>query len=237
MDFPIVLLPGLDGTGELLHDLEVALVDLGCRVQIMSYPADEPLGYSGLVDWVVERLPRERCILIGESFSGPIAIEIAVRQPGRVAGLVLAATFARCPLPTFISSMASILDPMRAPRFLRRLMLLGDFADTRLATKLDDVLSTVSSTVVRARVREILRVDKRDLLRSIKVPCLYLSGRRDKLVRARVGREIATLVPRCRVLSLDAPHMLLATHALEVAIAISEFGSKDVEGADERARS
>lgn len=229
MAYPIVLLPGLDGTGELLRDLEAALSRGGSRVHVLAYPPDEALGYVELVDWVVERLPRERCILIGESFSGPIAIEIAARQPGRLAGLVLAATFARCPLPRFILRLVGTLDPIRAPRFVRRLMLLGAWADTRLAKKLDDVLSTVPPIVVRARVREVLRVDKRHLLKLIQVPSLYLAGRRDKLVRGRVGCEIAALIPRCRVLSLNAPHMLLATHALEVAIAIREFSMKEIE--------
>ena len=81
---PIVLLPGMDGTGVLLADLKTRLLKRR-RVEVISYPANPALGYSTLTAHVIERLPLGRCVILGESFSGPIAIEAAASEPDRIA--------------------------------------------------------------------------------------------------------------------------------------------------------
>src|SRR5262245_9060176 len=90
---PLVLLQGMDGSGALLTELVECLASFR-PVLVISFPNDKPLTYDDLTACVVERLPESRFVLLGESFSGPIAIEVAARQQ-RVAGLVLAASFAR----------------------------------------------------------------------------------------------------------------------------------------------
>src|SRR6266849_5616303 len=90
----VLLLPGLDGTGQLLRDLSEQLA--GHRpVHVISYPVDRPLDYGQLTALVEARLPNGQFVILGESFSGPIAIEIAAREKQRVAGLILASSFAR----------------------------------------------------------------------------------------------------------------------------------------------
>jgi len=44
----------------------------------------------------------DRCVLIAESFSGPVAISLAARHPGKVRCLVLCATFAVSPFRTLL---------------------------------------------------------------------------------------------------------------------------------------
>src|SRR5262245_31175156 len=83
----IAVLPGMDGSGLLLTDL-VQRLALQRPVRLISYP-NEPLSYDDLTQFVVERIPNRRFAILGESFSGPIAIEIAATQP-RVTGLILA---------------------------------------------------------------------------------------------------------------------------------------------------
>jgi pimeloyl-ACP methyl ester carboxylesterase len=84
----IVLLPGMDGTGELLRPLAEQL-STHRLVQLVSYPVDRSLSYEELVPYVRERLPGDRFVILGESFSGPIAIETAATE-SRTAGLILA---------------------------------------------------------------------------------------------------------------------------------------------------
>jgi hypothetical protein len=52
----LVLLPGLDGTGELYDAFTAALADI--ETQVVSYPPDRELGYSELEQFIRERLPR-----------------------------------------------------------------------------------------------------------------------------------------------------------------------------------
>ena len=69
----IVLLPGLDGTGELFKPFIDSLPP-GIEPILVSYPPKEKLGYGELSDYVMSRLPKdEEYLLVGESFSGPIA--------------------------------------------------------------------------------------------------------------------------------------------------------------------
>ena len=62
---PIVLLPGMDGTGELLADLRDRLLPAH-PVSIVAYPMDRPLGYEALTAFVLERLPEGRFVILGE---------------------------------------------------------------------------------------------------------------------------------------------------------------------------
>ena len=218
----IVLLPGLDGTGELLKDLHARL-SAHRQVRVIAYPTDKPLGYGQLTALVEELVPDERFVLLGESFSGPIAIEIAARQKARVAGLVLASTFARHPMPSLFAGLAKVFDHTRVPRFVVEAALLGTMGTPEIKATLARVLSEVSSDVVRLRVAEALRVDKRHVLQEVACPTLCLTGRRDRLVGRNHTSELQSALPECEVRVFDAPHMLLQTHALEAAEAIDRF--------------
>src|SRR5690349_11358194 len=94
----LVLLPGLDGTGELFSRFVASL--RSHDVQVVDYPRDRALGYAALEEFVRERLPREMdYFLLAESFSGPIAISIAASSPSHLKGLILCGSFAANPLP------------------------------------------------------------------------------------------------------------------------------------------
>jgi pimeloyl-ACP methyl ester carboxylesterase len=120
----ILLLPGLDGTGELLNDLRHRL-SVHRQVTIIDYPMNRPLDYDQLTTFVGERVPSERFIILGESFSGPIAIQIAVQEKVRVAGLILASTFAKHPLPAIFAVLAKVFDHTWMPHSIVEGALLG----------------------------------------------------------------------------------------------------------------
>ncbi|MBO6549014.1 MAG: alpha/beta hydrolase, partial [Rhizobiales bacterium] len=87
----IILLPGLDGSGLFFEGFR-RLLPSSITTQIISYPRDEGLSYSDIVDQIYEQLPRDRdYIILAESFSGPVAIEIATLAPLKLKGLVLVA--------------------------------------------------------------------------------------------------------------------------------------------------
>ncbi|MEJ7807867.1 MAG: hypothetical protein WKG03_18345 [Telluria sp.] len=97
----LVLLPGMDGTGDLFADFVRALGDAVVSL-VVSYPAGEALDYAGLTEFARARLPRDRpFVLLGESFSGPVAIALAASRPPGLMALILSCTFARNPTPVF----------------------------------------------------------------------------------------------------------------------------------------
>ncbi len=218
---PILLLPGMDGTGELLKPL-AARLSLSSPVHIVSYPLHEPLGYDDLAAFAAGLAPKERFVILGESFSGPVAIEIAAREP-RAAGLILASSFAWHPFPSLFAPLARMLDLKRIPSKIVEAALLGTAGTPELKARLRELLEKLPREIVQARTAEVLRADKRSRLRQIACPVMCLYGRFDRVTGKQCVQQILLAQPRCQVRRFDASHMLLETHPDEAARAIDEF--------------
>jgi pimeloyl-[acyl-carrier protein] methyl ester esterase len=167
-------------------------------------------------------VPNRPFAVLGESFSGPIAIEIAATDP-RAVGLVLASSFARHPLPALFTVLARLLDLRWLPKRIIAAVLMGSTATPELTARLRRVLATLPHKVLQYRAREVLRVDKRNRLREVTCPVMCLQGRFDRLVSKRQVDEILTAQPRCHVHWFDSSHMLLATHPDAAVKAINQF--------------
>lgn len=130
----LVLLPGMDGTEILFAPLPAALPNW-LRVQVVTYPSEGGNGYEDLLPPVlaaVTRLPN--CFVLGWSFSGPLALQVAALLPDRVRGVILGASFV-LPPNRWLPRLRFLLRPgvVGCIRFLRRLPLwLGTPADSLL---------------------------------------------------------------------------------------------------------
>lgn len=221
----VVILPGLDGTTALLDAFCARLEALGVAARAIAYPVDRPMGYDALEPLVREALPvAEPFVLVGESFSGPLAIRIAADPPTGLAGLVLSTTFARAPVP-LLSPLASLVRfaPGRPPLALLSWVLLGRWATPQLREGLTHALRAVTPDVLRTRAAETLRVDASDVLGAIRVPVLQLVARNDRLLGASTWKELAARIPVSRTVQLPGPHLLLQTATEDAAQAISAF--------------
>ena len=90
----LVLLPGLDGTGALFRRFVAEVEDISALV--IGYPTDEVRSVPELVSLVESRLPASgRLVLLGESFSGRVALELAARVRDRVDAVILVASLGR----------------------------------------------------------------------------------------------------------------------------------------------
>jgi pimeloyl-ACP methyl ester carboxylesterase len=191
----------MDGSGVLLTALIESLASFR-PVHVISFPNDRPLTYDDLTTFVLRRTPGERFVVLGESFSGPIAIEVAATQR-RVAGLILASSFARHPMPTLFAPLARMLDLRWVSARIVEATLLGSAESLDLKEGLARVLAKLPREVLRARAWEALRIDKRNRLRAVTCPILYLHGRFDRLVRKKCLDEITSLHPRCEVRTFE----------------------------------
>jgi pimeloyl-[acyl-carrier protein] methyl ester esterase len=96
-----LVLPGMDGTGQLLGRFLEALGP-EVRAIVVSYPIAQALDYSQLEACARKMLPSDQpFVLSGESFSGPIAVSIAASSPNGLRGLVLCCSFVKNPRPEF----------------------------------------------------------------------------------------------------------------------------------------
>ena len=94
----LMLLPGMDGSGQLFDEFAAALGG-EFALSIVRYPVDGG-GYAELEAIARQAIPPTGpYVILGESFSGPIAVSLAAPADDRCLGLVLCAAFARNPLP------------------------------------------------------------------------------------------------------------------------------------------
>lgn len=223
----LVLLPGMDGTGDLFSAFVAAI---RVPTQVVRYPVDQPLGYPALVDRVVAELPQdEPYVLLGESFSGPIALAIAALKPPLLRGVVLCCSFASNPRPS-LAPLARLVPclPGKPPPWTMMPLLAGRFATPELRESLARAVAQVSPAVLRHRLAAVARVNAMPDLPSIEVPLLYLQATQDRLVPASAARTVLQHVAGSRLVTIDAPHLLLQVRPGEAAGAIQDFiGSID----------
>lgn len=199
----LVLLPGLDGTGHLFAGL---LPHLGTGVcpTVIAYPQDASLGYRELIEYTRARLPPGPLVILGESFSGPIAIALAASHP-EVRGLIMCCTFARTPWP--LPRASARLARLSALQGVGLRLALGRFATTANLQAITKVVAAVPADVIERRLREILTVDVTSELSRLQAPVLSLQASHDRLVPRQ---------PLPNPMELTGPHFLLQ-HAPEAA--------------------
>ncbi len=157
----LLLLPGMDGTGRLFAPL-LACLPPSLTAITVSYPLDKPLGYDGLLT-LVEEAARglDDFLVVGESFSGPLALMLASRNPPGIRGVVLCASFVRFPL-SIPEQWRGMVRPWMfriQPTWLISLVLLGRHAWGPVGRLLRESIRSVSPEALGARAAAVAGVD------------------------------------------------------------------------------
>lgn len=221
----LVLLPGLDGTGQLLAEFAASLSP-EIKVIVASYPLETPLCYAELEAVARSFLPLDQpYFLLGESFSGPIALSIAASSPPGLRGLILCCSFARNPLPLLapFRPIFGVVPVAALPTALLSFFTLGRFSSPTLRKALAQSLRLAAPSVLRARACAALSVDVSDRVSGIKLPMLYLRASEDRIVPKASSELIASLAPNTKIVEFEAPHFLLQTLSAPVAAVVANF--------------
>jgi len=225
LDLVLVLLPGLDGTGILFRQF-VEAIRASVDTQIITYPADQPLVYAELETLVREALPRNRpYVVLGESFSGPIAIRLGAKPPAGLVGLILCVTFAKNPYPllAWAGPWASTVPVTALPSWLRAGFMWGAAATEQARDESDLATAMVGQAVLQHRIAAVLKVDETDSLARIRMPTLVLQASDDHVVPRSATEHLLRTLPSAELVELRGPHMLLQIRAAECAAAATRF--------------
>lgn len=220
----LVLLPGMDGSGELFGPLIEALGP-EVPVVVLRYPGDRALGYAGLSAIASEALPKGPHVLLGESFSGPVATMLAAEVRPDLKGLVLCCSFVRNPRPA-LAPMRWLLRalPMRwAPLKLLGRVLMGRWSTPALQDRLTAAMASLSPMAMRARLHAVLAVDATAALAAGRVPLLYLQASADLVVPRSAAALVQTIRSDTRLVRIEGPHFLLQANPEKAAKAIKAF--------------
>jgi pimeloyl-[acyl-carrier protein] methyl ester esterase len=217
----LFILPGMDGTGELSRDFCAALAQRDISARALRYPGDQALGYEPLEATAREHLPSTPFVLLGESFSGPIAIRLAADAAlTQLRGVVLSTTFARAPHALF-KPISPLIDlaPTQLPMPILSWFLFGRWSTSALRTQLANALKTVDAIALRERLKAVLHNDARSSLSAITGPRLQLIARQDRLIP--ISEKL--IGPADDMLYFDGPHLLLQTEINKTADAVAAF--------------
>lgn len=225
MKITLVLLPGMDGTGELFQPF-ISAIDDKFVVKVVTYPDFEPLGYSDLEPIVRSALPTDGpFVILGESFSGPVAISVAASHPRGLIGLILCCTFTRNPRPR-LRSLGFLIGALPVGSFFIRgvgVALLGRFSTRALREMFLKAVINVAPETLRARLRSVLGVDVTRELAAVEVPILYLRAEADAVVPVAAGELIKSIQSGTKLVEIDAPHCLLQAAPRKAAQVVGEF--------------
>lgn len=236
---PLVLVPGLAGGFELLGPLARILAR---HFQVISYQlrgeddcfalrrrfdrGDLVEDLREFLDWFgLERPP-----VLGVSFGGVLALELAMRWPHRLQALMtqgVGARFerglvqqvagwvlSRYPLPSdspFVNQFFNLLFSSR-----QQPSALFEFV-TRQCWQTDQ-------SVITHRFRLVKSFDPGESLAEVRVPTLLLAGQRDLLVSPNSLRELACGIAGSRWINLpDCGHLAFISHAERIAAEVRRF--------------
>jgi pimeloyl-ACP methyl ester carboxylesterase len=221
----LYLLPGLDGTGELFEPFVEAAPDWANPI-VIRYDSIVPKSYAELASEVSAQIDRRRRFLVlGESFSGPVAVLAAASDERNLAGVILCATFVTNPLlslalaPDFLVGLAV--------KFARRSRILdpvfGFTASAEIEQLAGHAIASVSDEVFIRRTCEIRDVDVTSELSRLACPVLYLKAIRDRLIPGRAHARVLRARPETATASIDSTHLLLQTRPRDAWAAIGQF--------------
>ncbi len=220
----LVLLPGLDGTDVFYRPL-VAALDPSIATLTLTYP-DVTARYEDLLAYVrqsIAHLPE--CYVLASSFSGPLAVMLAMAEPGRVRGVILAATFARFPRPELRPFRFAVAWPLVwLLRTMRRIPIWfsRERADPWRRAKAE-TWSRVSARTLTRRVRMLFEVDVRTSLRDCTQPVLCLAFRDDDVVPEWNAQELVDRLRAATLVTLPGNHLAIWSEAHAVAREVAAF--------------
>lgn len=220
----LLLLPGLDGTGDLFAPLVSALPNEIDPV-VVSYPGDELLGYAELKQLVRKSIPDcQPYALLGESFSGPIAVSLAAEKPGNLRALILSCSFVRSPSISLLllRRLIPVVPTHSSLARIARNYLLGANSQ-ELRQLVDQCLSKVAPKIIRHRIISVATADESEALRSVSSPTLYLAAFDDRLVGERSRIEISQILPETQIVQIAGSHLLLQSNPDKCAAEIYRF--------------
>jgi 3-oxoadipate enol-lactonase len=230
---PLLLLPGLDGTG-LLFYRQIPALAAHYRVGTLRLP-DAARTMAALVATVREGVRQlspsgDPVIVVGESFGGALALSYAIAHPATVARVVTLNSFpyfgpqARLWLG-YHALRATPWGMMRLVRQMTAWRMHSSHTGQDEIRRFHELMRATTRDGYLARLRILRSYDIRAALRSLPVPALLLAADQDHLVPSvEQAHLMASLLPNATVRILRGHgHICLLAPDLDLAALLAAW--------------
>ncbi len=199
-------------------------------------PSIEPYEFDGLADALAALMDThglQKAVLVGHSLGGMVALQMWARYPGRVAGLVLAASS-----PAFghgsgdfqQAFIAQRLAPLEAGKSMAEVaagliptMVAPGYQGPGLAQALA-CMGSITPSAYKAALGALVRFEQRAALPTITVPTLCVAGEHDRTASPTVVQRMAEKIPNAQYQCLpDAGHLMTFEQPARFADALLPF--------------
>lgn len=232
---PVVLVPGLDGTG-LLFYRQVPLLARHHPVSATRLRDDATRMDELIADLhsEVERSASDGgpVILIGESFGGALSLSYALKHPERVSRMVILNSFPRfdAQVRLWLGYFALRAMPWGVMRVVRGLTARRMHSRETGAAEIQQFHQLMRATTRQgylSRLRLLQTYDIRDQLGAIRAPVLFLAADQDHLVPAVTqARIMSSLTPGSTMRILQGHgHICLIAPTMDLSVVLHEWMS------------
>ncbi|MGB4075194.1 alpha/beta fold hydrolase [Pseudomonas sp.] len=217
----LVLLPGLNGSSTLFGPL-LAHLHPALEVQVLELPIQGSQNPEQLADWLLGKLGKTPYVLLGESFSGPLAYQLALRQPAGLRGVIFAASFLSRPHPLLpLAKHLPLPRWLLKQKILLRLFCLNGQANAERVRALRDEIHKLPQSLLRARLNSLSQLHQPGL--QLELPTLHLRANQDRLVTRQAQTSLQDCCTQLTQIALDGPHFILQAQPQACADAIQHF--------------
>lgn len=187
----------------------------------------------------IRALGIDRCTVVGHSMGGYVALALCERHPDLLDGLVLLSSTPNADTPEKQENRRREIEIVKSGRkeLLARVAPAAGFAEenrTRLRDAIEDLTEQVYVTedagIVALLNGMIARKDRNELLRTTRVPVLFVLGRKDGYIPAETAERMVAEHPEAQVAWLEhSGHMGFLEEPETTAEALLRFVGANAE--------
>jgi len=238
---PLILVPGLDGTG-LLFYRQVPLLERHWQVTTHRH-RDSATEMRELIEELDARVRQiaagQRVTLVGESFGGALSLSYALAHPDRVARLVILNSFpyfgpqARLWLGYHLLR-ATPWGMMRMVRQLTAWRLHSPHTGPEELRRFHELIRATTRQGYLSRLHMLRSYDVRPRLHELRIPVLYLAADQDHLVPSvEQATLMASLTPGSTMRVLEGHgHICLIAPDLDLDVILEDWRRSSAQGRD-----
>lgn len=210
----ILLLPGMDGTGVLFKPF-TELAPPQFEVHEIQLLQEENVTYEMQAERISKKIDGE-VIIVAESYSGMIAIELLKMAEVNIKHVFFVASFLEA--PSHLSKLGSLMPTKlisitsRPSRLLYR-FLFGRFATSKLSELFTLAMNSVDAKVLKYRLGQISKLSKHT--DSYSVPCTYIRANQDNLVSTKAIKSFEYAFASVDIKFVDGTHFALQTNPVD----------------------